>query len=319
MAKLKIMKEFLNDDRYAGMISKAQESSREAQWSNWYGDYPVVYEMVELMQLLGKAMPHVKVYPTNFELIRATLPEGLACTVINEFCIYMDEYPFDLGRVGWNSYAVGDYTNSSYGVYSRKIHNEKFAYHRDQYHMVMTLDAKKAAKNACKYIVPYTHKELATAFYVDARSEVESVYDKAQEKMNAIAYDLRYDSKSILAEILHLKKLGIEFKTEAFRKAASGVEEAVNKFTEEDNRVVQMLFVRFRKVGEDMYVDVQEVSDVRRNGKPTFVSPQITCAMSDLPEDIAGSISVLNILDDKQYVARVGQKIDETTFYVERG
>jgi hypothetical protein len=41
--------------------------------------------------------------------------------------------------------------------------------------------------------------------------------------------------------------------------------------------------------------------------------------MSDLPEDIVKSISVLSILNDKQYVPRVGQKIDEYTYWIERG
>ena len=50
-----------------------------------------------------------------------------------------------------------------------------------------------------------------------------------------------------------------------------------------------------------------------------FTNQSTTYSMDELPEDIGGAISVLSILEDGQYVPRVGQKVDDTTFWIERG
>jgi hypothetical protein len=56
---------------------------------------------------------------------------------------------------------------------------------------------------------------------------------------------------------------------------------------------------------------------VRNNSKLRGSQPT-TYYADELPEEIAGRVSVLNILEEGQYVARVGQKIDETTFWIEK-
>jgi hypothetical protein len=68
-----------------------------------------------------------------------------------------------------------------------------------------------------------------------------------------------------------------------------------------------------------MYADVEELSDVRSKRDAEFVSPPTTYLASELPEHILNGVSVLNILQDGQYVARIGQKIDNETFWLERG
>jgi hypothetical protein len=233
----------------------------------------------------------------------------------------MDGSPFDLGRIGFKDYAVSRGKESvQYGVYSRRINNPKYATGRDQFHMVMSNDMNKAVKNACKYVVPFTHKELGTAFYSDFAGRSSKSLDDAKAKMYGIVNSVRDSRDALIAEILHLKSKGVEFKTEAFINAARDIGDAVLEAEEERKRSVSGLFIRINKVGDDMYVDVQEAQDVRNAGyKPQFSSQPTTYPMSELPEDLAGSISVLNILEDGQYVAKVGQKIDENTFWVERG
>ena len=324
-AKLVDIKRILANDNYRERVARAKQTSKECNWLHWYGDCPVPQEMVGFLTTLQQSMPSAKLIPAEVTSVHHAPATGVQgrCFIIDEFCVVMDEFPFDLGRVGFRNYAVKKDSNKavpSYGVYSRKIMNDKYGTHRDQYHMIMSADANKAVKNACKYLVPYTHKELATAFYDSVHRSVSTVYDKAQNKMRDVSRIVTNSNQEVLAELLHLKSLGIQFKTEAFKKAAEQVEEAVAEARAEEVRKVQMLFVRCRKVGEDMYVDVQEVDDVRRNSqRPEMSSQPTTYPMSSLPEDIVGSISVLSILSDGQYVDKVGQKIDEVTYYIERG
>jgi hypothetical protein len=113
--------------------------------------------------------------------------------------------------------------------------------------------------------------------------------------------------------------MGVSFKTETFRQVADVIEELMTDATTEQKRKVQCVFVRFRKIGDDMYADIQEADDVRGNSTRLMSNnPTVTHAMSELPEDIMSSISVLNILNDGQYVAKVGMRIDDLTFWIER-
>ena len=111
----------------------------------------------------------------------------------------------------------------------------------------------------------------------------------------------------------------MKFKTDVFNEIANNIEEVYDKVKEEESRKVNALFVHFRKVGDDMYADVEEVGDMKKNRYVEFVSPPTTYLASELPEHILNGVSVLNILEDGQYVARIGQKVDNETFWLERG
>ena len=321
MAKLRNMKKLMSDRGMTERIERAKETSKEVSWEHWYDDMPTSQEMVGFLTMLKQYMPMAKFYPAEFDRTNHVKPDNTyeQHYLITEFSVYMDNYPFDLGRVGFRDYSVDGNSEPSYGVYSRKIENTKYASNRDQYFMMMSTDMKKGVKNASKYVVPYTHKELAQAFYDRVHNHVEQVYSDKQAKMQNVASEITRNTKGILAELLHLKSLGVQFKTEAFIKASEMVEEAVLEQQEEEKRNVTGVFVRFRTVGDEMYVDVLEAEDIRKNYKLKGSSQTTTYLMSDLPGDIAGSISVLNILEDGQYVARVGQKVDDTTFWIERG
>ena len=322
MAKLRKMKQLLGDQGYKQRIDNAIQTSTEGGWDSWFDGYPVPKELNTFLTELRSSIPTMKFYPASMNRAnysRGTVGQAVTCFICDEFSVYMDEYPFDLGKVGYQDYSVSNGENM-FGVYSRKITNPKYGQDRDQHHMVMTSDLKKAIKNASKYIVPYTHKELATAFYSNVQKEVSHVYESANSKVRDVSRIVTNDNQSVIAELMHLLSLGVTFKTDVFKEASEKIAEAYNAFKEEQLRVVQLLFVRLRKVGEEVYVDIQETDNVRRNHNiPTTSKPQQTYLMSELPDDIAGSISVLSILSDEQYVARVGQKIDENTYYIERG
>ncbi len=324
MAKLRNMKKLMGDKSYIEKIDRAVETSKEQGWAHWYDTYPVPEQMVGFLTTLKQHMPMAKFYPS--EISREVMSNSMGMHqhhyIVDEFSVYMDAYPFDFGRVGYRDYsAKGGADERTYGVYSRKIQNDKFQAGRDQYNMVMSTDMKKAVRNANKYVVPYTHRELAHAYYKNLHEHVESVYTDKQAKMQNVTNEITRNSKAILAELLHLKSLGVQFKTEAFIKASDMVEEAVLEQQEEEKRNVTGVFVRFRHVGDEIYVDLLEANDVRKNYsmKCDNGSQPTTYLMSDLPEDIVGSISVLNILADNQYVPRVGQRIDDMTFWIERG
>lgn len=322
MAKLRKMKQLLQDQAYKERIGNAKQVSKEHGWESWFDEYPIPKELSTFLTELRSSVPTMKFFPANISIAnysRGTVGQANTCFVCDEFSVYMDEYPFDLGKVGYKDYSVSKGENT-FGVYSRKIINPKYRGDNEQHNMVMTSDVKKAVKNARKYIVPYTHKELSIAFYDGAQKEVNHVYDMANSKVRDVSRIVTNDSRAVITELMHLLSVGVTFKTDVFKKASEEIAEAYNAHKEEELRTVNLLFVRLRKVGEEVYVDIQETDNVRRNyNKPSTSKPQETYLISKLPDDIAGSISVLSILSDGQYVPRIGQKIDENTYYIERG
>lgn len=186
--------------------------------------------------------------------------------------------------------------------------------------MIMTSNMDKAFKAVKTYAVPYTDRELADEYYGDMVSKVSDMARVSKRDLDNLIGKIKWGSdKNVIEEMLYLKSQGIKFKTEVFNEVANSIQEMYDKANEELNRKVSALFVHFRKVGDDMYVDVEETGDIKQARYIEFVSPPTTYLASELPEHILNGVSVLNILQDGQYVARIGQKIDNETFWLERG
>jgi DNA polymerase/3'-5' exonuclease PolX len=149
------------------------------------------------------------------------------------------------------------------------------------------------------------------------------VFEEVKGKMYNGAREIVNNRMAILQEVAFLKKQGVEFTTPEFRDLAGKVEQLVADYAEQDKRKISAVFVRFKKVGDDTYVDVQEVMNVREIRwdvkMNTTSSLSTTYPLNELPQDIAEQVSVLSILENDGYVSNVGMKIDDITFWVERG
>jgi hypothetical protein len=189
--------------------------------------------------------------------------------------------------------------------------------------MVMTSDLEKAVKNARKHLVPYTTRELAQVFYEPLHNNVSKVLDEVRLKAHHGAANIVNNRMAILQEIEFLKKRGVEFVTPEFRELSENVEHLLNNYREQETRKVSAVFVRLKQVGDTTYADSQEVHNVREIRwdvqMNTADAQAISCPADELPQDIAGQIAVLNILENEGYVSGVGMKVDDKTFWVEKG
>jgi hypothetical protein len=329
MAKLARINKVMSDTGHQEKLKNVAEQAKTSGYQYFVNNIPCSKELMEFVDGVQKAMPKVKFYPNTFAYINVPVndEQGVYQTtksmrVCDEFFAYMDDFPFDIGRIGYGENGVKSGDNT-YAVYSRKIQNAKYATHRDQHHMVMTTDVVKAVKNARKHLVPYTTRELAQAFYEPLHEKVSHVLSKVKSSMHDGAREIVNNRMAILQEVAFLKKQGVEFTTPEFRDLAGRVEQLIADYAEQDKRQVSALFVRFKQVGDDTYVDVQEVMNVREIRwdvkMNTTGSLSTTYPLNELPQDIAEQVSVLSILENDGYVSNVGMKIDDTTFWVERG
>jgi hypothetical protein len=320
----------MSDTGHQEKLKNVAEEAKGLGHKDFLMGFPVEKELIAFVEGVQKVLPKVKFYPNTFAYKNIPISDenGVYQTtrsmrVCDELFVYMDDFPFDMGRIGWADNAVNGKGDYSYSVYSRKISNAKYATHRDQHYMIMTKDMGKAIKNASKHLVPYTTRELAQAFYEPLHNQVSKVLDSVKGKMYNGAREVGTAHMSILQEIRFLKKQGVEFTTPEFRELAGKVDQLVEDYEEQEKRQISAFFVRFRQVGDSTYADLQEVLDVRNIRwdvrMNTTGTQALTYLLDELPQDIAGQIAVLNILENDGYVANVGMKIDDSTFWVERG
>jgi len=310
----KIMEHSNNKD----IMKEMCEKTKEYGWNIWVGEYPTDDKMKPLLDKILSAMPNIKIYPRNTARYTTSTQD---VRIVNDFYLYTDTCAFPLGHVGFRDYTVGrGEGTATYGVYSRKIRNSKYHDSREEFHMVMTSNIDKAFKAVKTYAVPYSDRELADEYYRDVVSKISDVRRATKSNLDNLVGKIKWGGDNhVIEEMLHLKSQGVKFKTEVFNDVANSIEEMYARVKEEDTRKVNTLFVHFRKVGDDMYADVEETGDVKQSRGIEFVSPPTTYLASELPEHILNGVSVLNILQDGQYVPRIGQKIDNETFWLERG
>ena len=321
--------QFLADQHHAQMRAKLVQTANQAKWDNFFEGVPCVPEIKGLIEEIKKAMPNVKLLPIDTEYVNVPVYDdaGVYQTsnsfrVFNEFAVYLDEFPFDIGRVSYKDNGARKKDIHTYGVYSRKISNAKYATHRDQHHMVTATDVKKAMKNVSKYFMPYSTKELAQAFYEPMKENINQAGLALTRELRSKVDPIVHDYEGLVREIQALRQQGVQFKSTKFREVAENIGDVVERYDAESNRSTGAIFVRFYEVDGQTFFSTQQAIEVKKHhhqlcgteegkleGKP----------VAEIPEDVMGAVSVLSILNDRQYVANVGMKLDSNHFWIERG
>ena len=294
-------------DRKAKVILRGQQDNHP----HWFNGVPVPYMFMLYMEEMTKAMPHV-----TFQ------PRCDGAEYVTQFYAVVDNNPYALGSVGWGDISINKNGTSGPWVRSRKISNGKFNPHRDQHHMVAPKDTKKAVKEARKYLVPFTNEEIIYYMYDDVRDEAIKHIDTSSQK--AVDLCKRYARSwgvhaEFMEEMKHLKDSGVRFATNYFHDAMRDIDEAYAEWMEVRKYAPAMTFVKIDE-GEYPRIHVVRGTDNMREASRFHTAHAVSNSYSveDLPEEIAGKIAVLQILNDKQYAVRVGYKYSNNIFWLER-
>lgn len=324
MTNLVHVNQWKGDHKTQEQNKKAIEDAKQVGWKNFSHDLPVPFDLGEFMNELKKLMPNIEFIPVGWTIEHKQIKDEQgnfvrhdSFRVFNEVAVYLKEFPFDIGRINFKDNSVSGGSEHTYGVYSRKIKNAKFGQYRNQFNMITCKDLKKALKNAQKYLMPYSVKELAQAFYEPLRDNVNKEVSQVRSNIDNLAHNIRYRAETIAREILHLKRAGVKFISPEFNEIADKVEDVMAEFDAENSRKVSALFARIYKVGEESYVTLQEVADVKGMHEVKD-GTTIGYKASELPQDIVNAISVLSILTDGQYVKDVGMRMDAEHFWIQR-
>lgn len=298
---------------YNARIIRCQQIGRDNGHGCWHGEVPVHPQLKEYMEAVEKAMPHIKFTPSS----RLT-----AGGYISKFYAVMDGNPFTLGHVGYADTSVHKNSGPSFYVMSRKIRNGKYAAHRDQHHTISSKDIAKAVKAARANLVPFSNEELILHMYGDVRDKARLHIEKMAQKAYKIShqYTTRYTIQlDFVEEMKHLKDMGVQFKTDYFKAAMDGIDEAYAEWEDVKNYKQAMTFVRVEQ-GDYPMVHVVKGDTVTNNHGFVYNGEMQTTTypIDQLPDDVARGVAVLSILEDEQYAERVGYRSTDYIFWLER-
>lgn len=308
--------EWLVSSLYRTKVERTKKSVEEQGWKHSYEGMAVTKELKEFLSEVQKDMPHVKFVACN-DVMESDMQTNNRCYVMSYFLVTMEDCPYEIGRIGFGDFSAKKSGKPTYVVQSRKIRNPKFREGRDQFHMVMTSDVKKATINAKKYLIPFSTKELARYSYDSIVVNAQTALTHAHSQMTRTLDPISYAKDVWIKELLNLKNQGVTFATQQFQDIMKVLPERVDIYNEEVTKKVYGFFVRLYNVGGDTYIDVQHAENLRDSSRSLDSATQ-TFPMSSAPQDILGGVATLAILEPKQYVTNVGMKVDEKHYWIER-
>jgi len=269
---------------------------------------PVVVELHTFAEAMLKINRHLKFGVFG----KADTAHAHGQWMYRELAVYMEGHCYALMVVGHGN---GDLPNDKYTVYSRTIKNEKFRDDRDQYHMATSDMLDRALKNMKKHLRPYSVVETATLSLVKAQER----FSESHQKATHAAYEARHEvlrANTLHTELFHLLDMGHTFLSPVVHRQVAEWRKTHDeeKAAEAKGSFAQYVTVRLHR--DEMVCDVLEKQAVRSRTYVDKGAQVTTYKMDELPEDIAGSLAALSMVEDGHYVEGVGYRVDSTTFWV---
>jgi hypothetical protein len=294
-----------------------------SDWPHKIDGIPVRKEVLDMCKELRKSYSGYRFHAGRGGLhnlqANISFTDDVRKTVYSDVHVYIEGSDYIVGRVGYGKkYGISESDTPMYMIQSRKINNEKFADHRDQYYMSFAKDFKKAMKVALSKLTPYSPREMAYINFNDFKSDITDVRSRSLGKLNNILSPLQ-DRNVLLAEMRNLMTANVQFATTQFIQAAEQITQADKDWDEMRRKPFHAYYVYIRMVGDEQWADVVDVPDVSTCSSHTVEACPITSMnVNDLPDDIKGKLAVLTIAKHDQYMEEVGRRVSEKSFWVER-
>ena len=240
--------------------------------------------------------------------------------------VYRPQDTFVMGYIAYADFTDAGNLEKRYSVFSPNITNNKY-HHGKRTHMSSTLHRDKAVKNAAKYLRPLTTgqvlQQVQRAFSdkayeasVNARGEARD----AVSEFNQSLFDLnsyRKPKKSPLHnELKHLIQSGYSFLDKDLEANLRSAFTAMDVFEEsKDTHDKPSMFVEAYQSGDQTRFRGFDKVPTSRSLAADY-GETFDYAQGELPEHMAGGVSVLSMVNVGRYVAGVGYRAAENIFYV---
>ena len=232
--------------------------------------------------------------------------------------VYNADDTMPLGMMCYGDYRDSGDMGNAFVVCARTITNNKYSdYTGLQHNMKMSANIEVALKNAKKYLRPWHSTDICRMFWGNAKSAWDTTKQKAERPLSDLkdkVFDRRYGSmeKPFVTELLHLARTGHKFMDAEFH---ANINEFIRLSEELKDLNVphQHTFVRvYQKYGKT-WADTMVVDD-SQYGSPELLNI-VTYAEDEIPDDILGRVSVLQMATQGDYVLWVGVNMGDGLFY----
>lgn len=201
--------------------------------------------------------------------------------------------------VGVVEWTYGSRSDKEYKITSRKIENDRYGHWGNEHSSRRTKDMKKALKIAMEAMQPYEWHEVSAK----GRRDAERAHERWAGEDNKAVYPLRIGADHMYEELKHLVGLGIQFKTEAFKSAAAGLE---------------------------AYEEMQRKASIKPRFDTIMVRPDKTILIPDgralepqelsdfdaLPENTRNGIALLKLVEKNKLLPEIGYRAGENTYFI---
>lgn len=192
-------------------------------------------------------------------------------------------------------------------VESRLIQNDKYAVHNSDYRTRKTQDPRKALKYIKEYIKPYTSHEIANRTI----SNAEYAFNSHRDKVGWKAREYRLQDIEVLhAELMHMKTMGYEPKTDAVRKL-------MTEGFEHIEHAMRMKDTEFPKVHVHIAPDESVTVAVLAKHSNLEMGAYTHETLAAAPTFIQQQVGLLKMMDKNTHVPDVGYKSSDTEFWIE--
>ena len=237
----------------------------------------------------------------------------------NSSWVFMEGQPYCMGWIAFGDYRETGKGIENYVVYSHKIQNRKYSDHNDQYYMTMSLHLKDGVKNAKRYLKNFTMFDIANETLGLVRRRFNSARHEVRRGADEIKGKL-FTSDAMYREMEHLSNTGYAFLDPAFGQQVKDyvTSQQEKKVSDAKNLNLHLIKV-YEKLGEQHFdvVQINDADDRFRLSLEDFPPELIKTYIDEtLPGELAGKLSVVNILTQDQYVEDVGYALGDGMYYV---
>jgi hypothetical protein len=251
--------------------------------------------------------------------------------------VYHDTSPACMGWIGYGDFTTSESTKpDKFAVVSRLVSNGSYDYSSWQYNLASTISLDRAAKNARRYLRPYSPEDLANSYSRNCAAAYEKEISESRGSVNGryaaitnltsttgTVGGLIRNGEALMHELVQLYKGGHIFHHASLHTAVSELVTEVDIKKDMDNTRetrMSMVCVSPDTSGKQVYTvcNVANIGDAyshRDTGKFIFSASYTD---EDLPAELVGGLSTLSILEDGQYVRGVGYRHNDSIFYVAR-
>lgn len=247
----------------------------------------------------------------------------------NMLYVHREGDNYVMGIIGYGDFQTSGDGNDRFAVWSPNIKNMKYS-HGLQQNMSLAVNMDKAVKNAMKYIRPLTVEQTMKLSMRQCASAAQEVVSKIRDNTGEVRRELVnnfFDTSTYSApkpnalqrELRHLVESGYEFLDkdlgDKLHKMFDGLKEL-----EAARQVVGNTFTFVEAfvspTGKQMFRVHTDVDTTQHYAFIMLPNDTSVYDQHNLPDELAGKLSVLSMLEPEGYVEGVGYRAADNVFYV---